>query len=123
MSYLIVDTETAISNKGTPYDESNELCYIGWKTEDTDVQLMDYIDDQYGHPGYHILRPIYHDSLVVGCNLKFDLAWLRMYGYGTPKRVFDIALAFFILRNQRHVMPSLNQMAEYYGLERKIGLS
>lgn len=117
MSYLIVDVETTINNKGSPYDSRNKLVYLGCKeNQDTAVTTINVFHDPLARD---FGDKYYKGKMVVGANLKFDLGWLCPI-FPLPKRVFDISLAFFILRHQRHPMPSVNEMAYYYGLEPKI---
>jgi DNA polymerase I len=59
-------------------------------------------------------------TTLVGFNLKYDLHWLRRYGIQYSGKVFDVQIAFFILTGQQHPYPSLDQVADYYGVEKKL---
>jgi DNA polymerase I-like protein with 3'-5' exonuclease and polymerase domains len=54
--------------------------------------------------------------LVVGFNLKFDLHWSRRVGCPMPKQIWDVQLAEFILSGQTIRYPSLEGVAQSYGL-------
>ena len=48
MSYLILDVETTISNKGNPFDQSNKLMMVGLlDDEGAGVYDIDYSVDPY----------------------------------------------------------------------------
>ena len=122
MRSLVLDVETTISNKGNPFDERNKLCYVGlYNSDGTSVYDIDYS----GSPNRERLDSIQrlidsHDTLV-GFNIKFDLHWIRRYGINiVGKRVWDCQLVHYILTNQQHPYPSLNSVAEYYGLGSKL---
>ena len=54
-------------------------------------------------------------------NGKFDLAWLRRYNIDFSScRIWDCQLVHFILTGQKESYPSLNEVAEYYGLGTKL---
>jgi len=56
-------------------------------------------------------------DLLVLFNAKFDLQWVVKEGLTyNPTKVWDCQLAHFILSNQTHRYPSLNEVAEHYGL-------
>jgi DNA polymerase I-like protein with 3'-5' exonuclease and polymerase domains len=58
---------------------------------------------------------------LIGFNIKFDLHWLRRYGFDYSHcRIFDCQLAEFILGGQSEPYPSLNKTAERYGLGTKV---
>jgi len=119
---LILDVETTISNKGNPFDERNKLCYVGLYS-DSQHYLFDI--DYSGSPNRQRLDDIqrYIDShdTIVGFNIKFDLHWIRRYGINiVGKRVWDCQLVHYILTQQQNPYPSLNGVAEYYGLGNKL---
>lgn len=116
---LTFDHETSTFAKGNPYARRNRLVSTGWKCNG-DMVTDAYYDD---HGKLDSFKLAWTDStLLVGCNLKFDLAWSRRalgLQVGDHQRVYDIQLAWFILTNQQHRYPSLNQIAEYFGLGQK----
>ena len=58
---------------------------------------------------------------MVGFNIKFDLHWIRKYRLNfIDKRIWDCQLVHFILTGQQNPYPSLNSVAEYYGLGSKL---
>jgi len=119
---LILDVETTISNKGNPFDERNKLCYVGLYS---DSQHYLYDIDYSGSPNRQrlddIQRLIDSHDIIVGFNIKFDLHWIRRYGINiVGKRVWDCQLVHYILTQQQNPYPSLNGVAEYYGLGNKL---
>lgn len=115
MTILALDVETTTFQKGNPFARRNNLVYAGINIEGRDIQLG--TTDVLSYIGPEVVRA----SLVVGCNIKFDLHWLRRYGYtlGDNGRVWDVQLAHFLLTSQRNPYPSLNDCCAYYGLPRK----
>lgn len=120
MKILTFDCETSTKNKGNVYDRDNRLINVGWKS-DSGIVGVGYHD----HPAnlQHFRDDFFHAQRIVGFNLKFDLAWIRRafdLHVQDHHNVYDCQLAFFILTNQQHRYPSLNQVAEYFGLGQKI---
>jgi len=117
---LTFDTETTTFAKGNPYSVRNRMVSIGWKLGDgptTDV----FVGDS-GWEGQ--VRTAWEAAdTIVGFNLKFDLAWLRRETGLTVRdnqQVYDVQLAWFVLTNQQHRYPSLNQVLEYFNLPVKL---
>ena len=110
MSYLVLDVETTISNKGNPFDETNKLCYVGLLSNDSRSTLpIEYTSDPYGGNLARIQAAIDSTDLLIGFNIKFDLHWVRRYGINiSNKRVWDCQLVHFILTGQGKAYPSLN---------------
>jgi len=122
MNELILDIESTISSKGNPFDERNKLCYVGLYNDTVcDLVDVDYSGTPYRERLEFIQRRIDSHSILVGFNIKFDLHWIRKYGINfVDKRVWDCQLVHFILTNQQYPYPSLNGVAEYYGLGSKL---
>lgn len=116
----IFDVETTTSNKGNPFDQTNKLCYAGFKTP-TETHLFDveYSDSPCNVDS--IQNILGNSMLLVGFNIKFDLHWIKKYGLNfTNCRIWDCQLVHFILTGQRETYPSLNSVANYYGLANKL---
>lgn len=110
MTPLVLDVETTTIEKGNPYVKNNKLCYVGlYDGEITDI---------FKAPMFNIGL---QERQIIGFNLKFDLTWLRRSNvdYSTCS-VWDCQLAHFILTGQTQSYPSLNSVAEYYGLGSKL---
>jgi DNA polymerase-1 len=62
-------------------------------------------------------------DLLIFFNGKFDIAWLRKAGikFG-DKRIYDVQLAHFYLTFQKHKLPSLDEVLEYYKLPPKLSV-
>ena len=68
---------------------------------------------------FDLFDGLLENAFVIGANVKFDLAWCKRMGMGTPKKVWDVLLAHYYLNNQT-TWPSLNEVAEYYNLGSKL---
>ena len=122
---LILDWETTTSNKGNPFDITNNPVLLGLKFFDKEPKSI-------GSPfvGVHnqaklkyIQQNIDNASIIVGFNLKFDLHWLRKIGIDISNiKVWDCQLAEFILSNQKQKYPSLDGAAEKYGFAKKLDI-
>ena len=116
----IFDVETTISNKGNPFDQTNKLCYAGFKTgNQTHLFDVEYSDSPCDVDSIQdILR---NSVLLVGFNIKFDLHWIKKYGLEFNNcRIWDCQLVHFILTGQTESYPSLNDVAAYYNLGTKL---
>lgn len=125
MTVLIIDVEAtgAQRNKAHPFDNRNRLTHIGVKPLEQSVCLyeVEYSYKPFGESLRTVQDWIGNSRLLVGANIKFDLHWLSRYGIDLHGiKVFDLTVAFFILRGQKNPYPSLDQMAEYYGVEKKL---
>ena len=119
--YLVIDVETTISNKGNPFDETNKLCYIGLLNSTSHIINIEYDNEPYGDKLNKVQKEIDDSEILVGFNIKFDLHWIRKYRLNfMDKRIWDCQLVHFILTGQQNPYPSLNSVAEYYGLGSKL---
>ena len=119
--YLVIDVETTISNKGNPFDETNKLCYIGLLNSSSHIYNIEYDNEPYGNKLNEVQKEIDDSDILVGFNIKFDLHWIRKYRLNfMDKRIWDCQLVHFILTGQQNPYPSLNSVAEYYGLGSKL---
>ena len=122
MSYLVLDVETTISNKGNPFDQTNKLCMVGLLTaNEKTIYDIEYSVDPYKESLKQIQLAVDKCDVLVGFNIKFDLHWLARYGITfANKRIWDCQLTEFILRSQTQSYPSLNGVSEYYDLGSKL---
>ena len=119
MNYTIFDVETTTSNKGNPFDRSNDLVCSGFLCNSSNTPIIDYYPT--GTRFEELDRLVrQEDNTLVGFNLKFDLNWWRRLGGSYPDRIWDCQLAEFILSNQEHKYPSLDEALEKYGYPPKI---
>ena len=114
---LCLDVETTIFEKGNPFARRNKLCYVGVYRQGGSI----FVGSDALLP--FVQREIVSSPLLVGFNLKFDLHWLQRYGItpGPNQRVWDCQLAHFLLTSQRVPYPSLDGVAEHYGIPGKLG--
>ena len=115
MNLLALDTETTTHNKGNPFDNRNRLVCYSFATDDSSGARR--IDDL-----WYLLSLLEAHQLVVGFNFKFDLHWLLKAGVYQlrAKQIWDVQIAEFILSNQTHRFPSLNETCAKYGLGQKV---
>lgn len=114
-------------NKAHPYDKRNVACNVGFRNIDTNktiIRKLEYDDSPYGEALQEIQTLLDECTILVGFNIKYDLAWFTRYGLVlNPKtRVFDCQLAYFILTNQLNQYPSLDDVAEFVGVEKKLDI-
>lgn len=111
---VCIDVETTTHNKGNPYDPNNYLVSIHAYY---DGKSWTYKPDQIGEVGNLVEKA----KLLVFFNGKFDITWLRKYGLSfIGKKIYDVQLAHYYLTDQQDSSPSLNSVAQYYGLPGKV---
>jgi len=115
MNLISFDVESSIIANGDPYHPDNRLVQVGfYNGQDYTTLYKELIDVER-------IKELLYQSIVVGANLKFDLAWMERIGIDTRKvKVYDIQLAEFIISNQTKAFPSLDYMAEKYLGQHKI---
>lgn len=120
--YLVLDVETTTDNKGSPFSVNNTLCYIGlYDGTANHIFDIEYSDTPYRESLEKVQQIIDDHDCIIAFNAKFDLHWVRKYGIDfSAKKVWDGQLVHFILQNQSAPYPSLNKVAEHYGLEQKL---
>ena len=112
-----LDLETTIFNHGHFADRRNDVCFIGIGEN---VYEIAYSDNPYGEALKQVQQEIDEADLLVLINAKFDLHHLRNLGVNFQhKRVWDCQLVDFMLEGQTTPYPSMNSMAEKYGLPLK----
>lgn len=111
MTPLCLDVETTTIDKGSPYVLDNKLCYVGTYDGNTiDIQQKEF-------------KQTYENKLIIGFNLKFDLSWLKRYDIDYSScSIWDCQLAHFLLTSQQTPYPSLNLVANYYGIGKKLDI-
>jgi DNA polymerase I-like protein with 3'-5' exonuclease and polymerase domains len=122
MRVVSYDLETFTFNKGNAFDSRNKLCLAGVGTgEEYEIYDIEYTDTPYREQLDTLRSSLLSSDVIVIANAKFELAWSRKYGIDLyDKRIWDVLLCHFILTNQSHPYPSLNDVAEYYGLGTKL---
>lgn len=122
-----MDTENtgAQRNKAHPFDPRNRMCLLQWldgtsneaTAKDIEYQSNRFFDEHLSECQEAL------DSVewLVGFNLKYDLHWLQRYGINFKnKKVWDCQLVHFCITRQGSRYPSLNEVAEYWGLPTKL---
>ena len=91
MSLLVLDVETTTKNKGNAFTASNKLVNVGWSFNDEPVSIRYSDADDFNSSIQSILD---QSHLLVGFNIKFDLHWLRRYGFKfSHLRIWDCQIA------------------------------
>ena len=118
MIVLSLDTETTISNKGNPHDQTNKLCAIaGAGTADSFVLKVEHGEEPYGDGLRRLRDSLCSVDLLVLFNGKFDLNWLYKYGIDlSSKRVWDCQLFEYMASNQEWTYPDLKTAGTRRGL-------
>lgn len=121
-SYAVIDTETSIIDKGHPFNPKAELVITGimpcdktWNQVDQTIFIYDKQNLQ------EILSQF---KVLLLFNAKFDLHHIRRNTNLDYDRfhIRDSQYAEFLITNQKHVMPSLNDIALKYLNETKIDI-
>lgn len=120
MGTLGFDVETNRYPDGSAYRESAEL--ISWASSiDEEPIIFSYYTD----PDFISLMQEQFDkaTILVGVNLKYDVAWARRKGVRLPKglRIFDLQLAEFVLSGQTNSFASMDDLCKLYGFTGKEG--
>ena len=113
---VVLDVETSTSNKGNPFDITNQLVSVQVKQGDKPTQVF-FSED------FDKVIPILAEaSCIIAFNSKFDLNWIqRQFGW-QANVVWCCQLAEFIFSAQRYRYPSLNGTADLYGLNHKLNI-
>jgi len=114
---LVLDVETDIYNNGNPFDDRNKLVCVAIKEAMDPTEAI-----LWGTDAQHRVQSfVVHSDLLVMFNGKFDYHWLHNQGVDlSGKRIWDCQSAHYILSNQQHIFPSLNDVLSYYDLPLKL---
>jgi len=124
MKIISLDCETTTYSRGNCFDSRNRLCLAGtYDGSDYNIYDIEYSDTPYGYEIEILKSDLNTADLILLFNAKFDLNWLRKYGINYDKfKIWDCQLAHFILGNQTQPYPSLDGVAEHYGLGTKLDI-
>ena len=113
MLALALDSEITTWNKGHVFDPRNFMVCWSYAGQGSSGAVK--------WPSKERLQQhIRENDLLVFFNAKFDLQWFVKEGLEyDPTKIWDCQLAHFIMTNQTHRFPSLNEVAEYWGLPMK----
>lgn len=113
---VVLDVETTTAAKGNPYNTTNKLVTIQLKQGDsppiilTKENFSDAVD---------IINTA---SIIIGFNLKFDLAWIKKVLGVVPECVWDCQLAEFIFSRQTWKYPDLETTCQKYEVGHKLDI-
>lgn len=114
-------------NKANPFDERNVLCNIGfmnYETKEKFIFKIQYDDSPYGAELAKIQNILDSCTVLIGFNAKYDLHWLWRYNLKVPDkaRVYDTQVAYYLATHQKEKYPSLDGVAQYFGVEQKLDI-
>jgi len=113
---VVVDVETTITAKGNCFNYNNRLVTIQLKQGDSPPIIL---TKENFHESVAILAAA---SVVIGFNLKFDLAWLQRELGFKAQCVWCCQLAEFIFSSQTWKYPDLNTTLLNYGFQPKLDI-
>lgn len=115
---IFLDSEVTTWSKGSPFDGRNFLVCLGWITEHGERGIWFA-----GEPEDRMRAVLSLSDLWVFFNAKFDLHWIRKtLEIQYPKRIYCAQVAEFVLNGQSPQYPSLDGVAESYGIPGKFDL-
>jgi len=114
MNILTFDYETNTFAKGNAHSLQGKAVCVGYKdnTQPTECTFDLVILD---------LTYFTYFDLVIAFNAKFDLLWNKKLGFESPKAVWCVQLAEYMLDRQKPY-PSLEETAKKYGLSSKLDI-
>jgi len=138
LNVLTLDVESTIykypgerkhkDRRGSVYSKYNKLvsCCLKW-ADKTDVEALYFPNlkpEIYDITLKYIQARINQADIVVGFNIKYDLAWLKQSGVDVfnIKQVWDCQIAEFLLESQRNPYPSLAKTCEKYNIPTKMDI-
>lgn len=111
MNTLTFDYETNTFAKGNAHSLQGKAVCLGWKVNSNPTVCNFHIN---------LCEEWFADvDLVVAFNAKFDLLWNKNLGFESPKQVWCVQLAEYMLDRQKPY-PSLEETAKKYGLSSKL---
>lgn len=126
--YLVYDIETSIyesyGRRANPFDSRNYIVSHGLKYQDGMVVKTHINGDGTTIPTELPSGWLNGVGAIVGINLKFDLLYIwdnpdLVAFFKRGGRIYDVQYAEYLVTAQQHKWPSMNAMAEKYGLELK----
>jgi DNA polymerase I-like protein with 3'-5' exonuclease and polymerase domains len=114
----VFDVETTTKHKGNPYCPSNHLVSFSVLTEQGNPTFYYGNDPSFCTRLREILA---RATLLIGVNLKFDIAWAKRYKAVIPKgfSIWDCQLAEFILSGQTNSFASMESLCKLYNIPGK----
>lgn len=123
VTYLVYDVETTTRSPmgftASPYWPGNQIVLAGGMLPN---RTLIHAKPVLGTPGMTNMTWWPKPKLLIGANLKFDLAWAARVSETTPAKlvqgtqIWDVCHVEYLLRRQRIRMPSLEQCCELRGI-------
>jgi DNA polymerase I-like protein with 3'-5' exonuclease and polymerase domains len=110
IKYVVIDVETTIAHKGSPFYDANKLACVGYWTWEGkgDVLDIEYTERPLGDTVSHLQAVINKADMVVAFNAKFDLHWLHRFGVRVHCPVWCLQVYEFVSTAQSAAYPSLD---------------
>ena len=127
MIYMTLDVETTHKEKKNgghtplPYF-GNKLVSVGYKYMDslTSYLCFNHSVRKPDYKGSELLQDALNNvDVLIGHNIKFDISWLREWGFKYDNHLYDTMVAEYVLASARRCGLSLEVVAEKYGVEKK----
>lgn len=111
-----LDVETTMVPNHSPYSNTSKLCRIGLIRQGKEARCLPGVYDKDVH------KALLKMNVIVGFNLKFDLAWMRRAGYEglSDIKLWDCQYAYYLLNSQATRMPKLDDALEDANIPLKI---
>ncbi len=124
MNELIIDCESTIFEDGNPFSIPNKLMCVGTLFNGVyEHHDIEYSGLPYNRSIERLSQLFKQARLIVGFNLKYDLHWIRKYVPAVEfPDLYCCQLVDFIFSHQRNPYPSLDKVAEFYGLGSKLDI-
>lgn len=111
------------SSGATPFNPENKGVCLSLVASEQDITTypFEYSDSNpYLVDSAKAQSVINSASMLVMMNAKYDYLWCKRYNIDLrSKKIWDIQVFHFIQTRQRHPYPSLNEIAEFWGLPLK----
>lgn len=127
---LVLDIENSISwvqdpkdknlrKDNSPYNSNNKLVVVGTSSDTEDLYWFHHTKASFdvSKSKKELQDKLDSTTLLIGHNLKYDLAWLRECGFTYDGPVWDTQIAEYILSRGQKLPLSLEATAERYKLD------
>ena len=118
LKYVVIDAETTVAFKGSPFYQPNKLACMGYWTWDGHGAVLDieYTDGPKGDSVALLQRLVDDADVVVAFNAKFDLHWLHRLGVVVHRPVWCLQVYEFVSTAQATAYPSLEGVLTRTGM-------
>lgn len=122
---LVVDVENTYRERngyddGSPYNSDNRLVSVGIHGSNTrDYYAINHKEHQGGLATFSAIQhQLSVADLLIGHNIKHDLAWLLSCGFKYEGKIWDTMIAEYVMAKGIRTPLSLRETAKRYGYEK-----